>query len=71
MGTTSNPFTVGSSSDGSDRFLGILDEVFVCRVALAPADLVDLMNGQPPGPAPAANICAYETSARHDRPQQP
>jgi hypothetical protein len=56
IGVSSNPFTVGSSSDGSQRFMGIIDEVIVCASALTPADLRNLMNGQPPGsggPAPS------------------
>jgi hypothetical protein len=53
MGVTAKPFTVGSSSDGSDRFLGAIDEVYVCRGAMSAADLIDLMNGLPPvSPSP-------------------
>ncbi|MEY2407543.1 MAG: large repetitive protein [Verrucomicrobiota bacterium] len=54
IGITSNPFTVGASSDDSQRFQGTIDEVFVCSTALTPADLANLMVGQPPAsPSPA------------------
>jgi hypothetical protein len=52
IGVTPNAFTVGSSSDASQRFQGIIDEVIVCGSALASADLRNLMIGQPPGSMP-------------------
>lgn len=56
---SSNPFTVGSSSDGNERFFGRIDEVFVCAGALAAAEVKELTNGVPagttvsPSPTPA------------------
>jgi len=58
IGTTSKPFTVGSSSDGNDRFLGIIDEVFVCRGAWSTAGLSNLMAGLPPDFVPTATPVA-------------
>jgi hypothetical protein len=49
VGVSTNPFTVGSSSDGGEWFQGLIDEVFVCRSALTAADVRNLMNGQPIG----------------------
>jgi len=62
IGVTSKPFTVGSSSDGDDRFIGIIDEVFVCRDALDSVGLIKLMAGLspdsslPPVPSPSPFI---------------
>jgi hypothetical protein len=50
-----NPFTVGASSDGTQRFVGLIDEPSFCSAALSAAGLANLM--QPvAAPAPAARL---------------
>src|SRR5207237_466590 len=49
IGPSSYPFTVGSSSDGSDRFQGSIDEVFVCGRRRLDAAWQELSGGSAPG----------------------
>ena len=51
-GTSVNPFTVGSSSDGNDLFLGAIDDVVVCGRALAASEVLALKSGTLPAPSP-------------------
>jgi hypothetical protein len=48
---TVNPFTVGASSDGNQRFVGLIDEAAFCSTALSTAGVGNLMQ---PVATPAA-----------------
>jgi hypothetical protein len=48
---TPNPLSVGASSDGTQRFVGVLDDIAFCPVALGAPALANLM--QPAAAAPA------------------
>jgi hypothetical protein len=49
VGTSLNPFSVGSSADGKGLFKGSIDEVYVCPAALVATQIQNMTNGLPSG----------------------